>query len=186
MKNYVKTTVIGGLCAFLVTTCGCASQNRMLGDRTGMPPTGQGTNVPGTNQPTGTIGENMRLSGTTNNPLTQLQQQTGDDRKRCDTIRKGIEGMEGIDKVNVVVSGNTALVGYASPKPAQDTDKIKTTISNKVKQLDKNITNVAVSESSDVMTRIGNIYNDITNKKPADKISNEINNLFQELSPKVQ
>lgn len=108
------------------------------------------------------------------------------DRQKADNIHKELSKMNELSQVGVLVTGNTALVGYSPSNMAKDVNATKTLITNKVKQTDHSIKNVVVSESADIMARINKLTTDIANKRPANEISNEINQLLKGVTPAVK
>lgn len=108
------------------------------------------------------------------------------DKQKSDNIRRQLSKMGEISQVGVIVSGNTALVGYSPSKKAKDINATKNLIANKVKKIDPSITNVVVSESADIMARINKLTSDIKNNRPGNEIGNEVNQLLQRVAPVVK
>ena len=130
-----------------------------------MPKTGQN---PGQNE---ILGGNPKNNQGANPEASLLNQQTTDrqaapDSQRAENIKNQLNQMEEVEDVNVVVMGNTALVGCKPSGNAKDVNAVKEKIVNKVKQADKSITNVTVSEKTDIMEMISKLENDIKNNNP--------------------
>lgn len=145
-------------------------------------------NIPFTNQPQiQQQGQYYKgnLMGT-NPPGVLPQNVVTVDRQKSDNIRIQLNKMNELSQVGVIVTGNTALVGYSPSKKAKDVNTTKTMVANKVKQIDSSITNVVVSESADIMARINKLTTDISQNKPGNEIGNEVNQLLQRVAPVVK
>lgn len=125
----------------------------------------------GSNLGTGTTLAGTTLGGTTLN------------RQKADAIKRQLVNMTGVDKANVVVMGNTALVGFKPIGNTRNVGVAKTNIAKKVKAVDKTITNVVVSESTGVLDRINKLSMDITSNKPINAITTEFNNIVKGIAP---
>jgi YhcN/YlaJ family sporulation lipoprotein len=108
------------------------------------------------------------------------------DRHRTDNIHKQLSKMGELRQVGVIITGNTALVGYSPSHLAKDVSSTKALITSRVKQIDPSIKNVVVSESADIMSRINKLTTDISNNRPANEISNEINQLLKGVAPTIK
>ncbi|KNY29360.1 YhcN/YlaJ family sporulation lipoprotein [Pseudobacteroides cellulosolvens] len=122
-------------------------------------------------------------NGINNLRLNREGEQLGYNAQKADNICKQVDNLNGIDKVNAVVAGNTALIGYDSAKKNDDIASTKNLISTKVKQLDNTITNVVITDSKDINSRIGNLAGHIKNKKPLSQLNSEFNQIMQSLNP---
>ena len=111
------------------------------------------------------------------------QQQMTPNRLKADNIKRQLTTMDGVRKANVIVMGNTALIGFEPTSSNGDTGAVRNNIIKRVKTLDKTITNVTVSESSDIMDRMNRLGTDITNNKPVKTITEEFNSMIQGLTP---
>jgi YhcN/YlaJ family sporulation lipoprotein len=132
-------------------------------------------------QPTGILQPNG-----TPQPTGTPQNVTLVDRQKSDKVAKQLIKMNELRRVGVIVTGNTALVGYSPSKTIKDVNATKTRIADKVKKIDPSITNVVVSESADIMTRINNLTSDVANNRPGNEVGNEVNQLIQSVVPKVR
>ncbi|MGE4284500.1 MAG: YhcN/YlaJ family sporulation lipoprotein [Clostridia bacterium] len=191
-----------GLCMLTFFIIGCTRGNRNVQQPNQNNPAGQGQTFPGGNAP-GTDGitnpgignnlgtdinrlnqpedvrfNNMTNTDTDNTGIGNNQgNQTGFDKKRADNIRNQLSNSIGTAPTNVIVNGNTALIGYTPTDTSRDANAMRDTITNRVKQIDSTITNVVVSDSADMMTRINQLSNDIT-----DGTRNNINNGMNDLN----
>jgi hypothetical protein len=118
----------------------------LAGNTTGMR---QG-NLLGTNNRTG---QNI-YQGPNNGYDGLFPQQTSFDTRKANMIRNKLDKMNGLTEANVLVLGDTCIVGYKSNSATGDTTALKDRITRAVKQADSTITNVLVSESSDIVERI--------------------------------
>lgn len=143
--------------------------------------------IPGPNQQQMIPGKNQpNNAGTNNQGLRISQDQIADSQKKSDRIRKQLVQMREVDEANVLVVGNTCIVGYKPARTLIDTEATKKEIADRVKAMDNSITNCAVSESGDVMSRVGRISQDITNNRNIDNANNEINELISRIIPTVR
>ncbi len=122
----------------------------------------------------------MNLGGNQGtNPDINLisRQQTDPNMEKADNLKRQLKKMNGVKNVNVIVIGNTALVGIEPTGNTKAANALRNSITKKVKEIDSTITNVTVSESSDIMRRINKLGTDITNNKPIKAITDEFNNM---------
>lgn len=106
-------------------------------------------------------------------------------RQKSDNITNQLNAMPEIDKVNVLVTGNTCLVGYSPANTQGDPNARKNMVIEKVKQIDPNLNNVVASESQDVMSRISQLMNDMANNRSMDEINREVMQLIKTATPTV-
>jgi len=104
-------------------------------------------------------------------------------KQKSDNITKQLDAMPEIDKVNVLVTGDTCLVGYSPANAQGDPNARKNMVIEKVKQIDPTLNNVVVSESQDVMNRINQLINDMANNKSMDEINREVMQLIKTTVP---
>lgn len=137
---------------------------------------------PGNNQ-----GMNLRNNQGMNLGNNQAnQQQTAPNRQKADNIKRQLMNMNGVADANVIVMGNTALVGFKPSGNRGDVNAVRSNIMNKVKEIDSTITNVTVSESADIMDRMNRLGTDITNNRPVNTITDEFNKMIDGLNPATQ
>ena len=147
-----------------------------------MPKAGQNL---GQNEILGGNPENNQGSNPQANLLNQqtTEQQMAPDGQKAENIKNQLNQMKEIEDVNVVVMGNTALVGCKPSGNAKDINAVKEMIVKKVKEADKSITNVTVSEKTDIMEMISKLENDIKSNNPVDQITKEFNRIIQKITP---
>lgn len=109
------------------------------------------------------------------------------DVQRADRIERAILGsVAGVRGARVIISNNRALVGV--DMPAATTGNATTTLRNNVeravKNADPSITNVAVSADPDIFRRITNVGNGIRNGRPFAQFGNEIEEIFNRITPR--
>lgn len=114
---------------------------------------------------------------------TPAPQGNADMRQKSANITSQLAATPEIGQANVLVLGNNCLVAYSPERAQGDVNARKNMVINKVKQIDPSITNVIVSESSDVMNKIKQITNDMASNKPMDQINNEIMQLMNSAVP---
>lgn len=113
----------------------------------------------------------------------QIRQQTSFNRQKADTLRNRLNGIYGIGQINTVVNGNTALVGYSRSISPMDGNTAVNMITNRVRQIDKTITNVIISDSADVSSRIRSLQDNIRDNRSENDLTNEFNQLIQSVGP---
>jgi len=109
--------------------------------------------------------------------------QTAPNLQKANNIKRQLMNMTGVQDANVIVMGNTALVGLKTRTTTKDITALRTSIANKVKAIDNTITNVTVSDSTDIMDRMNRLGTDITNNRPVNTITDEFNNLVRGVAP---
>jgi hypothetical protein len=110
--------------------------------------TAPGRNIPYTGQPPiQQQAQNYKGNLTGENPPgTTPQNAITIDIQKSDNIRMQLSEMSELSQVGVVVTGNTAIIGYSPSKKAKDVNTTKAMIANRVKQIDPSITNIFISE----------------------------------------
>lgn len=125
---------------------------------------------------------------TTQTPATTLrlqQNKIAEYNRKADTIKSKLESMKEVDKASVIVVGDTALVGCKLSSSAKNVDTAKNMITKNIKDTDKTIKNVNITESIDLTAQVNRISEDIRNNKPIDEINASINKIMREISPKT-
>jgi hypothetical protein len=189
MSNKFKMTAASLAAACLLTSmAGCVAANRTP---QGMTPNGtitrQGTNLsqqltyPNTITPGTGYGNLTTNQGTTTAPGGINLQPMAFDVQKADNIVKNIGTIDGCRNVNAIVKGNTALISYTPSGTLRNTPATKSAIVKRVKALDKNITNVVVTESADIMNSMTKLSNDIKNSKVGSSLNNTFNQLVQKV-----
>jgi len=128
----------------------------------------------------GATPEGANLAQTT--PGGANMTQTTPDRQKADNIRRQLMNMNGVADANVIVMGNTALVGYKPSGNTGNTKAVKDSIVNKCKQTDRTITNVTVSESPDIMARMSRLGTNVSNNGTVNNFADEFNKLINGLN----
>ena len=138
---------------------------------------GTGINTPNIKGIGGTPGPSNNVE------LNRMGQQIGFDGQRAGNIRNQLGTIDGVGQINTVVNDNTALVGYSPTGITQNANATKNAISNRVKQIDKTITNVIVSDSKDFSSRISRLADNIKNNRMTTDLNNEFNQLIKSVRP---
>ena len=105
------------------------------------------------------------------------------DRSKAASIKRGLEAMPGINNVDVVVMGDTAIVAYGRKNGTDNPKATNETISAKVKQIDPTINNVYTSDSADISEQVSRLSNDMMNNRPMDEIRDSFNKLINTINP---
>jgi spore cortex protein len=170
------------ICALPLTACNTRTNNYMNPRRTGIV---QRQNVTQYNTPlglpvrTGTIIGNNVINNPINNasPLpTRVVPYSNSMSDKALAMKYQVKSIPEVSDANVVIVGNTALVACRPRNASVNTNALKTAVSQKCKSSDPTITNVVVSETEDMMTRVNQLYNNLTTR-PMSEISQDFNNL---------
>jgi hypothetical protein len=128
-------------------------------------------------------GTNLSTQPNVNNGVTGTQMSAAD-RQRAENIRKQIMNMQGVNSADVIVMGDTALCGVNTDRNAS-LSQLRNSISQRVRQIDGTIKNVAVSNDSDILTEIRKLVgtspnatggNTVGNNRMNNGLNNRINN----------
>lgn len=119
------------------------------GDMAGTVPGGNAGTIPGT-VPGGNAGA---IPGLDKNNITGTKI-TSADRQRASRIKRQLLGMKDVAETDVIVMGDTCLVGIKTAGNAGNTANIRNNVARKVKQADNAVKNCTVSDSSDTLARI--------------------------------
>ncbi len=181
-------TIIGLAFALLLAIGIGAMMNRDDQPPGGPQPQGQELNNLGGNPGGITPGRTGNNNAGNDNRGMQIDQKQMENNRRiaqraCDTA----ENIDGVENANAVVMGDTCLLAY-EPTNRADTNmnRLKETIAERVKNTDKSIKKVVVSDSADVMDRVNQLSNDMTNNRNTESIGSEINDLIQRINPVVR
>ncbi|MGI6668810.1 MAG: YhcN/YlaJ family sporulation lipoprotein [Acetivibrionales bacterium] len=180
MKKSFKQAlgVLTGLCLFaaLIGGCGQTGQqrapgqygagqdnqatgygnNNMLGVRYGTTIGGNTTGDMAGTVPGGNAGTSPGLNNNNNVTGTQM---TSADRQRASRIKRQLLGMRDVAEADVIVMGDTCLVGIKTAGNAGNTEDTRNSVARRVKQADNTIKNCTVSDSSDTLDRIRRLVN---------------------------
>ena len=116
---------------------------------------------------------------------TQASQLSTFDAQKATNIEKQLGSITGINNVNAIVNGNTALVSYNHKGNTSNASLMRKTVTDKVKGADKTITNVVVSDAMDFQTRISKLASDIKRNTKGKDFSTEFNNILQSIKTSV-
>lgn len=181
---------------------GCAARNNGLQNEMGTTPnnfngqngaTNQGTNTQlATTQGFNTQGTNPQdrttrfigLNPNGNNSGNQLSQSMSSDRQRAENIKSQLKSLA-IGQPNVIVNGNTAIIGLSTSGMNNGRKADAKTIEAKVKAIDPSITNVVVTESPDAVNEMNRMSTDITNDTPANEAKASFDKLMRMIRPQT-
>lgn len=93
--------------------------------------------------------------------------------------------VEGVAAANVVVLGNTALIGVDLDKDIEKekVDDIKNKIDQAVKEKDKRIKNTSITADPDLATRIKKVTTGISEGRPISESWDELTDIFKRMTP---
>ncbi len=95
--------------------------------------------------------------------------------------------VEGVEAANVVVLGNTALIGVGLDKDIAEEkiDDIKSEIDQAVKERDQRIKNTSITADPDLTTRIKKVTTGISEGRPISESWDELTDIFKRMTPAV-
>lgn len=174
---------------------------------------GKGTNLMGLN-PDGTTAENNTGNNTGFNTNDRLNTSIGNTQRnttglnegfqestvrddyqngnnntvqRADRIERAIVGsVAGVKGARVIINNNRALVGVdmGAGVTGNATTTLRNNVERAVRAADPTITNVAVSADPDIFRRITNVGNGIRNGRPFSQFGNEVEEIFNRVTPR--
>ncbi len=101
-------------------------------------------------------GNNTGLNNMTGNGI--VNRLAGNDSRRATLIERQLENRNGIGDCVVLVNGDTALVGVRNITGNNaNLSALRSSIERRVKQIDSSIRNVMVTNSEDILTRMGRL-----------------------------
>lgn len=189
-KKSLKTAAITmglAICSLPLTACNTGTNNYMSPQRTGIV---QRQNVTQYNTPlglparTGTIIGNNVINNPINNvsPIpTRIVPDSDNMSAKALAMKNQVKSIPEVSDANVVIVGNTALVACRPRNASVNTNSLKAAVSQKCKNSDPTITNVVVTETEDMMTRVNQLYNNLA-VRPANQISQDFNNLVNQIN----
>lgn len=99
-------------------------------------------------------------------PLNNSQTNRYIENEKAKSIANSILKTPGVNKTVVVISGTTALIGLDVNKNINTENNYKHISTQKVSEIDGNITKIEVTTDSSMYKRISKLNEDITNGKP--------------------
>jgi YhcN/YlaJ family sporulation lipoprotein len=100
------------------------------------------------------------------------------ENEKAKNIANSILEIEDVDKVVVVVTGKTALIGM-SVEDSSKLNYLKTKAVQITRSIDKNIANIKITTEPQMYNRISKLNDDILNNKPIGGIAEEFINLMK-------
>mgnify|MGYP001455418136 FL=1 len=144
-------------------TTGNGMTNNMTGNNTGL------NNM---------TGNNAGLNNTTGNGTANRL--AGNDSRRAALIERQLENRNGIGDCEVLVNGDTALIGVKNiTGNTANMSALRSSIERKVKQIDSSIRKVMVTDSDDILTRMGRLGTAGNNNGMATNFADEFNDLIE-------
>ena len=117
-----------------------------------------------------------QLPGSDNTNVTGTQM-TSADKQRASRIKRLLLGMRDVAEADVIVMGDTCLVGIKTDGNAGNTANVRDSIARRVKQADNTIKNCTVSDSSDTRAQIRRLLSATGNKTT--NFADEFNKLIR-------
>jgi hypothetical protein len=108
------------------------------------------------------------------------------DSTRADNIKSQLAGLKEIQDVNVVVIGNSCLVGYTPTESSTDPNATKDLVAARCKQADSNIAGVTCGDTPDINSQIAGINSDLQTSKPAGDMSSRFNDIVKVINPNLR
>ena len=108
---------------------------------------------------------------------------SGFDRFKAETLEKQLKNIDGAGSVTVIVRGSTALVGYKSTGTTGNTDAVGRRISDKIKQSDKSITQIVLTDSKDTTGKIRQLSSDIRNSRGGADLGSRFDDILRSIKP---
>ena len=108
------------------------------------------------------------------------------DTVRADSIKAQLAGLKEIKDVNVVVIGNSCLVGYTPTSASTDPDATKSLVASRCKQADNTIAGVTCGDTPNLNSRIAQMNNDFRGNRPSGDMSSRFNDLVKAISPNLR
>lgn len=100
-----------------------------------------------------------------------------------ESLANSIVEMNGINDATVVTMDEVALVGVDSNGEDKVSDEMKQDIESKIKEENKNINDVYVSNEPDMFDRINTISNNVRNGDPIDDFTDDISEMIDNITP---
>ncbi|GAB6158476.1 hypothetical protein JCM39194_16760 [Desulfotomaculum varum] len=115
---------------------------------------------------------------TNRNPVAQ-------ENKQAQMLAQEATRVDGVKSAYVVVSGNMAVVGLNINKnmEASQTDRIKAEVGRRLKNADRQISDVRVSTDADTVTRIRKISEGIRQGRPVTDFTKQLDEIVRRMVP---
>ncbi|WP_353894402.1 YhcN/YlaJ family sporulation lipoprotein [Proteinivorax hydrogeniformans] len=99
----------------------------------------------------------------------------------AEDIANSVSNMAGVERADVVVVGNMALIGIRTE--VDDSDDIKNKVTSEVEGQHENIEQAIVTADPDLTERIGRVADQQRGGEPTSQLLEEINNIIREVRP---
>jgi YhcN/YlaJ family sporulation lipoprotein len=101
-------------------------------------------------------------------------------RQKAMRIESECEKIPGVDDAAVIISGDDAVVGC---RTNQNISALRQRIESRVKQLEPSVKNVTVTNSSDILTEIRKLTNEITDGPDVNNLDARVRQLIEKITP---
>lgn len=107
--------------------------------------------------------------------------------RKASRIASAVSRLPGIEKTTVVITGNTALVGIHILSTVADDQvgALKDQVERKVRGMDGEIRNVAVTASPELVERITTMAGDIGQGRPMNGLADELSSVLRRVTPTI-
>lgn len=169
------------LCLALVLLAGCGNK-----DTTPAPENNNANQQNMTTPAPANDGKNDTTNNNDNNSAVDNLADNADMSERANKIAKAIvDDVEDVEDAHVIISEHVAYaaVKIKATDPKGEAEAIKEAIIKSAKEADSDLTDVYVSESADVFTRIKEMGDEIGEGKPISGFVEELENLFVRITP---
>lgn len=174
-----------GLALMVLAGCGNQNDTPAPDNNNTTNPQNMTTPAPENDAQNGTA-DNNGTTDDVNNKGTDDLTDNADMSQRAEKIAKAIvDDVEDVEDAHVIISEHAA---YAAVKIKADDAKgeaeaVKEAVIKSAKEADKDLTDVYVSESPDIFTRLEEMGDDIGEGKPISGFVEELENLFTRVTP---
>ncbi len=187
-RHITLVSCLLGLALLLLAGCGNQSNTPAPDNNNTTNPQNMTTPAPENDAQNGTDnnGNNSNTNDVNQNSAADDLVDNADMSQRAEKVAKAIvDDVEDVEDAHVVISEHAA---YAAVKikandPKGESEAVKEAVIKSAKAADKDLTDVYVSESPDIFTRLEEIGDDIGEGRPISGFVEELENLFVRVTP---
>ncbi len=112
------------------------------------------------------------------NPVAQ-------ENRQARNLAREATRVEGVKSAYVVVSGNMAVVGLNINRGVEstETNRIKTEVGQRLRNADRQISDVRISTDADTITRIRKISEGVNQGRPLSEFTKQLNEIVRRTAP---
>lgn len=180
-KRYRAASIATAVLVAILALTGCTgmgNENMDMQNQTGTP---QGYDQGGQMTPDRNMLDNDVNNGDTGyGDMTGMGMDMTGMKQKARRIESELEKIPGMNDINVVISGDTAIVGCTTN---QDMSAMKSRIVNRVKQLDPSVKKVAVTNARDTLMEIRKLKSDMMGGSDTGGINARVKQLVNKITP---